>query len=145
MRLVRILVPPPGTEFRLSAVKVQSPNHWTAKEFHVSFFFYWSIVDLQSCVNYFCRAKWRLYIHSLSSSFPLWFITRYWIYVPVLYVMILLFIHSVYTGLYMLIPNSQSVSLPPPSPFATTSLFSVSLILFLFHRQVHMCHILDST
>ena len=43
--------------------------------------FYWSIVDLQCCVN-FCRmAKWLTYtyIHSFSYPFLLWFITGYWI------------------------------------------------------------------
>ena len=28
-----ILVPPPGTKHRPSAVRVQSPNHWTTREF----------------------------------------------------------------------------------------------------------------
>lgn len=28
-----ILVPQAGTEFRLLAVKVQSPNHWATREF----------------------------------------------------------------------------------------------------------------
>ena len=32
---------------------------------------------------------------------------------------------------------------PSLSHLATTSLFSVSVILFLFHRQVHLCHILN--
>lgn len=36
-----------------------------------------------------------------------------------------LFIDSVYTSLYLLIPNSHSVPLPPSFPLATTSLFSV--------------------
>ena len=41
------------------------------------------------------------------------------------------------------IPNS---SLPnSPSLLATTSLFSMSVSLFLFHKYVHLCHILDST
>ena len=31
--LLRILVPQPGNEPRPSAVKVPSPNHWTAREF----------------------------------------------------------------------------------------------------------------
>ena len=56
-----------------------------------------------------------------------------------------LLIHPVYSSLLLLIPNSQSISLPSPSPLATTSLFSMSLSQFLFHRPVNLCHILDST
>ena len=29
-------------------------------------------------------------------------------------------------------------------PLATTSLISMSMSLFLFHRQIHLCHILDN-
>ena len=83
------------------------------------------------------------YRHSFfSCSFPLWFITRYWIYSPVLYSRTLLFIHPIYTSLPLLIPNSQSFPPPPSSPLATTTLFSMSVSLFLFCRQVHLCHIL---
>ena len=42
-------------------------------------------------------------------------------------------------------PKSQSNFFPPHFPLATTSLFSMSLILFMFYRYVHLCHILDST
>ena len=43
-------------------------------------------------------------------------------------------------------PQTPSPSLSlPPSPLATTSLFSMSVSLFLFCRQVHLCHILGST
>ena len=53
-----------------------------------------------------------------------------------------IFFHSKYTRLLLLIPNPQSILLPPPPPLATTTLFSVSVILFLFHRKVHLCHFL---
>ena len=43
-----------------------------------------------------------------------------------------LFIHPIYYQYTSANPNSQSIS--PHFPLATTSLFSVSLILFLFHR-----------
>ena len=46
----------------------------------------------------------------------------------------LLFMHSIYKSLNLLTPTSHSVPPPTPSPLATTSLFSLSLILFLFHR-----------
>ena len=48
-----------------------------------------------------------------------------------------------YRLLHLLIPNSRSISLPPHFPLATSSLFSMSLILF--HREIHSCHILDFT
>ena len=40
--------------------------------------------------------------------------------------------------------NLQVPIHPHPRP-ATTSLFSMSVSLFLFRRQVHLCHILDCT
>ena len=63
-----------------------------------------------------------------------------------LYSRISLLIHSKCNSLHLLTPNSPSIPLPFPSPFplATTSLFS-SVSLFLFCREVRLCHILDST
>ncbi|XP_070329802.1 double-strand break repair protein MRE11 isoform X3 [Odocoileus virginianus] len=46
----------------------------------------------------------------------------------------MLFIHSVYNSLHLLIPDSQSIRLPLFSPLTSTSLFSVSVTLFLFCR-----------
>ena len=79
-----------------------------------------------------------------SYSFPLWFITGYWIEFPVLYSRILLFIHPTYNSLHLLISNFQSF--PPPSTFllVRTRLFSTSVNLFLFHKYVHWCCGLDS-
>ena len=62
-----------------------------------------------------------------------------------LYIRTFLFIHSINTSLHLLIPNSQSNLLPCPTPLETTDVCSVFLILFLFHRWVHLRHILDST
>ena len=53
--------------------------------------------------------------------------------------------HPTCASLHLLIPNSQSDPLPPPLPLAATSLVTMPLVLFLFHKQVHLCHILDST
>ena len=41
------------------------------------FKFYWSIVDLQCCINFCYTAKWLsyIYLYPFSYSFPLWFIT----------------------------------------------------------------------
>ena len=44
--------------------------------------------------------------------------------------------------LHRLTSTSYSILPPPPFPLATTSLFSVSMNLFLFHRQVRLCYIL---
>ena len=64
------------------------------------FLIYSGIVDLQYCVSFCCIAEIQLYIciHSFSYSFPLWFITGYWILFPVLYSKTFLFIHPVYKG-----------------------------------------------
>ena len=81
--------------------------------FHLFIFknlFYWSIVYLQ-CVNFCCTAKWVIHIYAFSYSFPLWFLTGYWIQVPVLYSRTLLFIHPIHNSLHLLTPNSQSIPL----------------------------------
>ena len=44
---------------------------------------------------------------------------------------------------YLLMPNSPAFR-PNPAPLAA-SLLSVSVSLFLLHRQVHLCPILDCT
>ena len=46
--------------------------------------FYWSIVDLECCVNFCCIAKWLscTNAYNLFYSFSLWFITGYWNIVP---------------------------------------------------------------
>ena len=48
----------------------------------LKFISYWSIVELQCCVNLLLYSKVTqlyIYIHSFSYFFPLWFIIRYWI------------------------------------------------------------------
>ena len=46
----------------------------------------------------------------------------------------LLFIHSIYNSLHLLIPDSQSIYLCMHPALATTSLFFMSVSRFLFHR-----------
>ena len=48
------------------------------------------------------------------------------------------------TGLHLLAQASNPFLPQPLSPLATTSLFCVSMSLFLFCTCVHLCHILDS-
>ena len=66
-------------------------------------------------------------------------------FLSLLYSRTLLFIHPLYNSLQLLIPKSQSFPPPLSSSLATTSLFSMSVSLFLIHRYVHWCHILYST
>ena len=72
-----------------------------------------------------------MHIYILFYSFPLEFITRYWIYFPVLYSKSLLFIYFIYGNVHLLIPYSQFIP-TPPFPLVTISLFSMSVSLFLF-------------
>ena len=84
-------------------------------------------------------------IYTFPYSFPLWFIPGYWIQFPVLCSRTILFIHPIYIkkSLHLLIPNCYSF--PPPALLATTSLFFMSVSLFLFCTYIHLCCILDST
>ena len=97
----------------------------------------WQFLPYSNMTQLYTYRRYFLY------SFPLWFITGYWIYFPVLHSRTLLFIHSIYKSLHLLIPASQSF---PPlllPLFSTTSLFSVSLSLLC--RYVYLCSILDFT
>ena len=79
-----------------------------------------------------------------SYSFPLWFITGYWIWFLELYSRTLWFIHSLYTSLHLLIPSSQSNFLPtPPTPLGNhQSSFSV---LEAFLDACESCCLVPST
>ena len=63
---------------------------------------------------------------------------------PVLYSRTLLFIHSKYNSLHLHTTNSQSIPLPL-QPLESIGLSSMSVSIILFRRQIHLCHILDST
>ena len=84
--------------------------------------------------------SWVSYIHRLILyHWATWevpcFIIGYCIQLnKVLYSRPLLFIHSIYKSLHLLTPTSHSILLPTPSFLATTNLFSISMILFLFHK-----------
>ena len=96
------------------------------------------------------REAWRAAAHGVAKSrtrLSDWteLITGYWIYFPLLY-RTLLFIHPTYNGLQFANPKPSIASSPVlRPPLATTSLSPLSVSLFLFHRWVHLCRILDST
>ena len=71
-----------------------------------------------------------MYTH-FSYSFPLWFITGYWIQFALLSSRTL-FIHSMYNSLHLLIPNSHSITLFPPAPSTSFPSFLQSLCLLGF-------------
>ena len=76
-----------------------------------------------------------------SYSFPLWFITVYWIQFPVLYNRTLLLIHPICNSLHVLIPNSYSFPLPWPHESALYICESVSILqicLFVSHFKFHI-------
>ena len=70
----------------------------------------------------------HIYIYSFSYSFPLWFITGYWIQFPVVYSRNLLFIHPIYenNSLHLLTSNFQFFPPSLLSPLIITNLFSTS-------------------
>ena len=73
-----------------------------------------------------------IYTHSFSYSFPLWFITGYWIYFPtVFYSRTLLFMRSICNSLHLLTPDSHSISRPARQP-------QVCSLCLLSHRFLHM-------
>ena len=103
------------------------------------FLFYWSIVHLQCCVNFYYTSKWFSYTYICIYIF-FHVLFHYGLSQDIEYSSLCYtegpycLSISVYTSLHPLILNSLYYHLPPPSPLATTSLFSMSLILFLFHR-----------
>ena len=137
-----------GKQWRTQPPASQGATLWP----HLTWFFLTYFIEVQLihstvCISAVQQSDSVIHTHmySFSYSFPLWFITGYWIPFPVLYSRTLLFIQPVYKSLPLLTPNSQCIPALLSSPLATTSLFSVSGSLFLFCRYVHLCHILDST
>ena len=88
----------------------------------MSFFknlFYWSILDLQCCVNFCYTAKWFIGIHVyVCALFHILFCCGLWqdiVYSSLCYT-IGPCLSTLYVSLYLLTPNSQPNPLPPPSP-----------------------------
>ena len=78
----------------------------------------WDRTRVSSCVSR--TGRWLLYHRATWEACAIYSRT--------------LFIHPIYTSLHLLIPNSQSFPRSLPSPLGTTSLFFMSVSLFLFHR-----------
>ena len=76
--------------------------------------------------------------------FSIWFITEYWMQLPVLHSRTL-FIHPMYNRLRPLTPAPKSIPPPPSLPLTTSSLLSMSVTLFVSCRLVCLCHISGST
>ena len=100
------------------------------------------MVDFQCFVNLCCIAKQFKYTHTHTHTHTFKFLSVM-AYHRILNIVLcaiqqdLLFIHSVYSSLHLLTPASHSIPSLILSFLETRSLFSVSVNLFLFHRQVH--------
>lgn len=88
---------------------------------------------LQCCVPFLLTVSWfpvYIYIYIFFRVFflPWLFIIAYWIYQQSSsYTVALLFVHSIYNNLHLLMSNLPLPSLPqPPLPLATTSLWKES-------------------
>ena len=75
------------------------------------------------------------WIYSFSDSFPLWFITKYWIWFPVLFSRSLLPVLYIVMCIYVN-PKLRIYPSPTLSPLVTINLFSVSVSLFLFGKFI---------
>ena len=115
----------------------KSSNFWSLS-WRINHFynvFYWSVVDLLCCVNFCCITV----IHYTHTFFFIFFSMMVYhgilnIWFPVLYSRNFLFIHPIYNSLHLLTPNSQFIPSIPLSLLATTSVFSMSVNLFLLSR-----------
>ena len=126
---------------RLQSVGSQRVGHnWTTANRNI-------MVGLQCCINFSCIVKWLSYTDIYIPFYILFYLLypRRLNIVPRAAQMPLFIIHPIYNGLHLLTLNSQSV--PPlfPSHLAATSLFSMTVNLFLFCRSISLCHILPST
>ena len=89
------------------------------------------------------RIQLHTYIHSLLYSFPLCFVPGIECSCQC-YTVGPCCLSILYATVCVCQPLTPTPSLPP-IPLATTSLASLSVILFLFCSQVHLCYIVDST
>ena len=109
------------------------------------FFCCWSIVDLQSCVNFYGTAKWfsYTYIYILFYILFQYSLSQDIEYSSLCYTVgpcyTVGFIHYTYNSLRLLIPHSQTIPPPHPSPLATTCVVSMLQSFFLMFDLTHPC------
>ena len=103
---------------------------------HVSKF-YWSVVDLQCCVNFECKTKGFIHIYIFV---PIKVITEYRVEFPMLYSRSLLTIHSIYNSGHMPVPIHPSPSL---SPLVTTrDDIYISWDTYLITYEIHVSDVI---
>ena len=85
--------------------------YWT--NYFISIF--WSVVDLQCCVNFCYTAKWFGYTHiyTFFIFFSIMVYPRILNIVPMLYIRTLLFFHSIRNSLHPPNPHLRCIPLPP--------------------------------
>ena len=113
-------------------------HFWVRPLCWFSFFsFNGNVVDLQCYVNFCHTAKWfgYTYIYILSHILFHYGLSQDTEYSSLGSTVGLLFFHSKCSSLHLLIPDSQSILLPPPPP-GLGNRVSMSLCLFLFHRFI---------
>ena len=121
-----------------------TPGKWRKSSF---FFFVYLFVQVELTYNIVLisavqRSDSVIHIYILFIFFSIMVYHKMLNMVPCAVGQDMLFIHSGHNSLHLLVPNSQ-----PNLPFCwqSLSLFSRSVSLFLFCRQVHLCLILDPT
>jgi len=129
---------------KVSSKFVISETGWQIPRVHHPFLFcicfnFFHNTDRSSFKCFVPCSLVRFICNTYHNSFPLWFITGYWIYFPVLYSRTLLFIHPIYNSLHLLIQTPNPFF---PHPSATTGLFCVcfcfvqkfiSVIFYILH------------
>ena len=95
---------------------------------------YWRIIDLQCCFSFCCTAQWISYTNAYIHLFFRFFshIGHYRVLSRVLHSRPLLVIYFIYGSVYLSIPTSQFIPLPPPS---------LPVIINLLHLWLYFCFV----
>ena len=85
----------------------------------------------------------HIYVYCFQNYFPICVITEHW--TEFLYTTVgSRWLCFKYSNVNVSALICQCVPLPHLSPLVALHLFSMSVSLFLFRKQVHLCHTLDS-